>query len=309
MNYPGTSSAFVPAMENNNHTVHPWIQSQRTPQLGEQYVPSTIPSYVSYITLPSISFIQDRVVNYNHESKICGQQTNAGIFDGSCQLTIPIELLSQRTILEAPPGVKLKEIILLGPDQSSIELFLNSRDFFMTSAIHALERVPFLEKITFSLDFRDLLGILKTLARIPGMREVELTLPTASKPKPHSFDMQCIQQAFVNGLTYFRHLKRLTMPMEFVTALALSYLADLPNLESLSIKYSPPPRAPHYQQVLPAWSSYKNPAECPGYIFIAHLNFDPRGHFKQLLRLDLGAPLSESSNATLKTLFPKTHIC
>lgn len=308
MNYPGTFSAFVPAMETNNHTVHPWLQSQRTPQAGEQYLPTTIPSYESNINLPPTSYTQDRVVNYNYESKVCGQQTIAGIINGSCQLTVPLELLHQQSTLETPPTVELKEIVFLGPHQSSIEFFLNSKDVLITRAIYVLENLQSLKKITFSLDFTDLARILETLGKIPGMQEIELTLPTASKLKLNSMDMVDIQNAFVAGLKHFRHLKRLTMPMEIVTALLLSHLAKLPNLESLCIKYSPPPRSPHYQQQFPTWSSYRVPAECPGYIFIAHLKFDPRGHFGQLLRLDLGAPLSDTSYTTLRILFPKTHI-
>jgi hypothetical protein len=309
MNYPRTFSAFVPAMGNNNHMVHPWVQSQRTAQAEEQYLPTTIPSYVSNIKLPATSYTQDRVVNYNHESKVCGQQTIVGIINGSCQLTVPLELLKQQSTLEAPPTVELREIVFLGPHQSSIDFFLNSRDVLIKRAIYVLENLQSLKKITFSLDFTDLAEILKTLGKISGMQEIELTLPTASKLKLNSMDMVKIQDAFVAGLKHFRHLNRLTMPMELVTAFLLSHLAALPILESLSVKYSPPPRSPSYQQQFPAWSSYRVPAECPGYIFIAHLNFDPREHFGQLSRLDLGAPLSETSYTTLRILFPKTYIC
>lgn len=309
MNRPDNLPAFSPAMASNSQMIHPWVQSQQALQPGEQYLPSTIPSYVSNITLPSTSYIQDPAVNYSHESKVCSQQTNAGIINGSCQLTIPFELLTQQSTFEPPPRADLKEIVFLGPHQDSIEFFLNSRNVLMTRVIHVLERIPSLKKITFSLDFTDLTGILKTLAAIPSMQEIELTLPTASKLEFHSMDMVSIQRAFVAGLDHFRHLNRLTMPMEFVTALLLSYLAMLPNLEYLSVKYSPPPRPLHHQQLFPSWSSYKHPSECPGYVFIAHLKFDPRGYFRRLSRLDLGAPLSDTSYATLRTLFPKAHIC
>ena len=291
----------------DSHLIHPWLQSQRTPQSGEQYTPYTIPSYISDIALPSTSYTQDRVVNYNHESNFYGQQAFPGMVNGSCQLTIPFELLNQQ-ITMPPQRVGLKEIIFLGPLPGSIELFLSSRDAFIMRAIHLLEQVQSLKKITFSLDFADT-RILGTLAAIHGMQEIELTLPTASELKPHSMNMVGIHFAFITGLTVFRHLKRLTIPMEFVTALLLSYLANLPNLESLTVRYSPPPRPPHHQQQFPAWSSYTVPAECPGYVFLAHLKFDPRKHFKQLLRLDLGAPLSDASYTTLRSLFPKAHIC
>jgi hypothetical protein len=218
---------------------------------------------------------QDHVINYNHE------QTIAGTVDESYHLTIPHQM-------------------------------------HITRAIHYLEQVQYLEKITFSLDCTssDFTGILKTLAAIPGMQEIELTLP-ASELILHSMDMVWMQQvseAFIACLEVTgRHwrLKRLTIPMEFVTALLLSHLATLPNLQFLKINYSPPPRSPHHQQQrqqFPVWSSHTIPAECPGYVFLAHLKFDPREYFRELSVLDLGAPLSEVSYTTLRRLFPTTYI-
>lgn len=306
MDHSSTFPAFVPVMGSNDHTAHPWVLSQRTQQPGEQYLPSTAPAYVSHINHPSTSYTQTRVVDYNHESKVCGQQTNTGVRD---PLTISLERLDHHSTFAAASAAGLKEIIFLGPHHGSTQLFLESKDVFMTRVIHILRNARSLKKVTFPLDFTDLNGILATLATIPGMQEITLTLPTASKLGLHSIEMIAIQHSFIAGLGCFRHLNRLTMPMEFVTALLLSHLAKLPNLESLTIKYSPPPRPDHYQSPFPAWSSYRLPAECPGYIFIAHLNFDPRGYFRQLARLDLGAPLSDASYTTLKTLFPKTHIC
>jgi hypothetical protein len=218
--YPPSSLSLTTPLTMNhpgppvNHPIHSWFQSQQTSQSGEQYIPSTLPSYVSNITPPSTSYTQVPGVNYNYESKVCGQQTIAGMVNGSCQLTIPLELLIQQTTLEleALPRVGLKEIILLGPHPNSIEFFLNSRNVFITRAIHLLEHVQTLKKITFSLDFTDLARILETLAAIPGMQEIELTLPTASKLEPHSMDMVYIQHAFITGLKVFRHLKWLTIP-------------------------------------------------------------------------------------------------
>lgn len=296
MNHPGPP---------DSHPIYPWLQSQRMPQSEEQYIPSTTPSYISNVALPSPSYTQDRVVDYNHESNFYGQQTIPGMVNNSYQLIIPLELLDQQT---TPPRTGLKEIIFLGPHPSSVEFFLSSRDAFISRAIHLLAHVQFLNKITFSLDFMDI-RILETLAAVFGMQEIELTLPTAFELKRHSMHMVNSQDVFIFGLTAFRHLKRLTMPMEFVTTLLLSHLANLPNLESLTIKYSPPSRPPHHQQQFPGWSSYTVPAECPGYVFLAHLKFDPRGHFRQLSRLDLSAPLSDASYTTLRKLFPKTHIC
>ena len=304
MNHSGT---FPAAAGNSNHRVHPWVQSQRTQRPEEQYVPSRIPSYVSHINLPSTSYTQTRTITYSHQSKVCGQQTDDGVIDGSCQMTIPLELLDQQTTLAVPPSVSLKEIVFLGPPPSSAQFLYD----ITTRAIHALENVQSLEKITFSLDFKDLARILQTLAAIPNMEEIVLTLPTASKLEPYSVEMLHIQNSFLAGLGHFRHLNRLTIPTEFVTSLLLSHLANLPNLESLTVNYSPPPRSPasDYQNPFPAWSSYRASTRCPGDIFIAHLNFDPRGHFRKLLRLDLGGPLSDTSYTTLRTLFPYTHIC
>jgi hypothetical protein len=196
-----------------------------------------------------------------------------------------------------------------------MDFFLSSRDMLNARVIHFLEHVRYLEKITLSLDFTDLTGILKTLAKIRGMQEIELTLPT-SNLEPHSMDMVHMQHAFIYGLNAFTHLKHLTIPMEFVTALSLSYLAISPNLTSLTVKYTPPPRSPHHQhQQFPTWSSHTIPAECPGYVFLAHLKFDPEGYFRQLKQLDLRtpsdlrAPLSDASYTTLRKLFPVTYIC
>jgi hypothetical protein len=272
-----------------NHPISPWFQSQQTPQFVEQYIPgpSTSP-YVSDITLPSTSYTQDRVVNYNYESRVCEQQTIAGMVNpsGSCQLhiTIPFdsEPVNQQMTLDALSRVGLKEIIFLGPRPSAM---------------------------TFSFNFTDLTRILETLAAIPGMHEIELTLPTASeasKLNPESMEMVYIQQAFIRGLQVFRHLKRLTIPMEIVTPFLLSYLA-ISNLESLTVKCPPPPRSPHHHRQFPVWSSHT--AVCPGNVFLARLSFDPRGYFRQLSRIDLGAPLSDASYTTLRTLFPKAHIC
>ena len=294
MNFYPPSSLFPPTPLTMNHPgppvshpIHPWSQSQQTPQ-SEEYIPSTLP------------YTQDRVVNYNHESKVYGQQSIA---------TIPFELLNQQTTFEALPR-GLKEIIFLGPRPSSIEYFRKSRhDMFTARVIRLLEHVQLLEKITFSLDFTDLTRILETLATIPGMEEIELTLPTASKIELLSMNMVDIQNTFIAGLEVFCDLKRLTIPMEFVTTLLLSNLAVLPKLESLTVKYSPPPRQPnHHHHQFPAWGSHTIPADCPGYVFIAHLKFDPRGYFRQLLQLDLGAPLSDASFTILRTLFPKTYI-
>ena len=228
------------------HPIHPLFQSQQTQQSTDQYIPSTFPSYVSNSlnTLPSTSYTHDRVVDYNHEPKVCGQKTIA-------------------------------------------------------------------KKITVDFkDARDLTRILENLAAI-DMRDIELTLPTPSKLELLSMNMVYLQGAFIHGLKVFGHLNRLTIPMEFVTPLLLSHLAKLSNLESLTIRYSPPPRSPHHNEQFSVWSSYTGPAECPGYVFLGHLNFDPRleGHFGQLLRLDLGAPLSDAAYTTLKILFPNAHIC
>ena len=296
-----------------NHPIHPspWFQSQQTAQSTEQYIPSTMPSYASN-TLPSTSYTQDSVFNYNHEFEICEQQTIADILgpvvNDSRQLTIPLELLNQQTTFETLPwGRELEEIIFLGPDTSSIDFFLNMHTV-TRAAIHLLKHVRSLKKITFSLDFTDLTMILKTLAVIPDMQEIELTLPTASKIKYLSMEMVYLQNAFIDGLKFFQGLKRLTIPIEFVTSLLLSHLAVLSDLKSLTVKSSPPPS--HHHQ-FPACSSYAVPAdlECPGSVFLAHLNFDPRGYFRQLSRLDLGAPLSDAMYTKLRTLFPQAYIC
>jgi hypothetical protein len=305
-----------------NHPTHPWFQSQQTPQFDEQYTPFTLlPSYASNTTqaFPSTSYTQDRAADYNDESRV-GQQTIArtSTMANGGQITIPLELLNPQSTLQALPRTGVKEIIFLGPSQtrSSIDYFLNSRTVLTTRAIHLLKHLHYLEKVTFSLDFIDLTRILGTLAVIPGMQEIELTLPTASKLSSTSMDMANTQRAFIEGLNIFRHLKRLTIPMEFVTTLLLSHLAILSNLESLTVRYSPQTTRPssHQQQQqqiqqwqFPVWSSYT--ADCPGYVFLPHLRFDPRGYFRQLSRLDLGAPLSDASYTILKTLFPKTHIC
>ena len=304
-----------------NHPIHLWFQSQQTPQSTEQYIPSTLPSsgYVSnnLNTLPSTSYTHDRVVNYNQKPEVSERQTIAGIggvVNDSRHLTIPLELLNQQTTFEALPrvGLELEEIIFLGPN---IDFFLpvNARDMPIIdtrAAIHFLKQVRSLKKITFSLDFTDLTRILKTLAAIPDMQDIELTLPTASELELLSMNMVHLQGAFIDGLKVFRHLKRLTIPMEFVTPLLLSHLAILSNLESLTVTNSLPSRPPHHtRQSLVSWSSHTVPAECPGYAFLAHLNFDPRGCFRQLSRLDLGAPLSDAAYKTLRTLFPKAYIC
>ena len=230
------------------HPIHPWFQSQQTPQSTDQYIPSTLPSYYvstgnNLNTLPSLH-THDRVVDYNYEPRVCAKQTIA-------------------------------------------------------------------KKITLNFkDARDLTRILWTLAAI-DMQDIGLTLPTAPELEFFSMNMVYLQDAFIHGLKVFGHLKRLTIPMEFVTPLLLSHLAKLSNLESLTIRYSPLPRSPHHHQQFSVWSSYTDPAECPGYVFLGHLNFDPRleGRFGQLLRLDLGAPLSEAAYTTLKILFPNAHIC
>ena len=302
-----------------NHPIHPWFQSQQTPQSTEQYIPSTLPSHASnnLNTLRSTSYTHDRVANHNHEPEVCDQQTIAGmpVVNDGHQLTIPFKLLNQQTTFEALPrvGLELEEIIFLGPNPSSIDFSLNARNMPIIdtrAAIHVLKHVRSLKKITFSLDFTDLSRILKTLAAIPDMQDIELTLPTASKLELLSMNMIYLQDAFIDGLKFFHKLKRLTIPMEFVTPLLLSHLAVLSKLESLTVKSSPPPRSPHhYHHQFPAWSSYTVPAECPGHVFLARLNFDLRGRFKQLLRLDLGAPLSDGAYTTLRTLFPKAYIC
>ena len=231
-----------------NHPIHAWFRSQQTLQSTDQYIPSTLPSYYAsndLNTLPSTSYTHDRVVNYNREPKVCGQQAIS-------------------------------------------------------------------KKITLDFrDERDLTRILETLATIPDMQDIELTLPAASKLELFSMNMVYLQDAFIDGLKVFGHLKRLTIPMEFVTSLLLSHLAKLSNLETLTIIYSPPPRSPHHHQQFPVWNPYTDPAECPGYVFLGHLNFDPRleGRFGQLLRLDLGAPLSDAAYTRLKILFPNAHIC
>ena len=313
---PSSSSLTTPLTMNNsgppvNTPIHSWFQSQQTPQSGDQYIPSTtLPSNVSNITFPSTSYTtQDRVADYNYESNVYGeQQTTPGMVSGSRQLTIHLELLNQQTTLDALSRVGLEELIFLGPHPSSIQFFLNSRDVVITRFIHLLEHVHSLKKITFSLDFKELNRILETLAEIPGMEEIELTLPTASALQLVSMNMVDIQDAFIAGLKAFWHVKRLTIPMEIVTALLLSYLAVLSNLESLTIRYPlPPPPPPPSQHQFPIWSSYT--PDCPGSVFLSHLNFDPRGRFRQLLRLDLSAPLSDASYTTLRSLFPKTHIC
>ena len=228
-----------------NHPIHAWLRSQQTLQSTDQYIPSTLPSYYAsndLNTLPSTSYTHDRVVNYNREPKVCGQQAIS-------------------------------------------------------------------KKITLDFrDERDLTRILETLATIPDMQDIELTLPAASKLELFSMNMVYLQDAFIDGLKVFGHLKRLTIPMEFITPLLLSHLAILSNLESLTVKYSPP-RSPHRHQQFPVWSSYTDPAECPGYVFLTRLNFDPRGCFRQLLRLDLGTPLSDAAYTTLRRLFPNVHIC
>lgn len=272
MNHPGPVSSPNP----------PWSQSQTFPS---SYDP----------TMPPIPSTQ---VNY----------------PGMVNLTIPLEYLNQPTTLERLPRENLKEIIFLGPHSNSIDFFLNSRDVLITRAIHYLNHVHYLEKTTFPFDFPFLTIILETLAAIPGMQEIELTLPAFNLER-HSFDMVNYQNAFIRGLKSFSHLTRLTIPMEFVTTLLLSHLAILPNLNSLTVKYSPPPPSPHHQQQqqqFPEWSSYTIPSECPGYIFLAHLQFDPRGFFRNLTRLELLAPsgLSDASYTILRRVFPpETYIC
>ena len=304
-----------------NRPIHPWFPSQQTPQPTEQYIPSTMPSYAcasnNLNTLPSTSYTHDRVVDYNREPEVCEQQTIAGIpVVNDRQLTIPLELLNhwkQTTFKTLPWGLELEEIIFLGPDTSSIDLSLNARDIPIIdtrAAIHLLKRVRSLKKTTFSLDFTDLTRILKTLAAIPDMQDIELTLPTASELELLSRKMVYLQDAFIEGLKFFRGLKRLTIPMEFVTPLLLSHLAVLSDLESLTVKRSLLPRSPHNHHQFPAWSSHTVPAKCPGCVFLALLNFDlpVRGRFERLLRLDLGAPLSDDAYTTLRTWFPKAYI-
>ena len=305
MNYPGPF----------NHAFYP-------PHYEEPHIPST-PSYhdVSDFTpSPGPSYTHNHAVDYGHE------QTIPGMDNGS--LTISLELLEQQTTLERfkRSRLKLEEITFLGPHSDSIEFFLNSRPMLNARVIHLLEHVRYLKKITLSLDFTDLSSILETLGQIRGMEEVELTLPTSFHLELHSMDMVQMQHAFIHGLKSFTNIQLITIPMEFVTTLLLSYLAILPSLNSLTVKYTPPPRSPSHhhhqqqqqQQQFPGWSSHTIPAECPGYIFLAHLKFDPRGYFKQLKRLDLRAPLSRAdlraplsdvSYTTLRKLFPDTYIC
>lgn len=318
MDQPGTYPTFVPAMGIDNHTVHPWVQAQQVQRPGEyiqrpeeQGLPSMIPSYVSQINTPSASYTQNRVVNYNYEAIVCEQRTGFGSINSSCQLTIPIELLDEEFIQhQALPAVGLKEIVFLGPHPNWAQYFLHSRDVFIMRAIHVLEIVQSLKKVTFSLDLMThLRGILETLAAISDMEEIVLTLPTAFRLQRDSIEMVNAQNAFVDGLKSFGRLNRLTIPMELLTAFLLSFLAELPCLESLTVNSSPP-SGPSHQHPFPVWSSYRDQEECPGHIFLNYLNaVDPRNHFKQLSRLELGAQLSDSSYATLKVLFPKAHIC
>lgn len=287
---PPTMNHSSPPIDDPTHS---WFQSQQTPYTGEQCIPSTLLSYGPNFTLPSTSHTQDHVVNYT-----------VMVND---QRTIPFEYLEQQTTLERFSTVGLKEVIFLRPPPNLLDFFRDNREVLITRVIHFLERAQSLEKITFPLDFTDCTRILKTLGAIGSMQEIEL-LP-ASRIEPYSMDMVFLQNSFIRGLSKFWNLKRLTIPMEFVTALLLSYLALLPSLETLTVKYSPPPRPLYHNQRFPEWSSYRNPAECPGYVFLAHLNFHPRGYFGQLSRLDLRTPLSDVSYTTLRTLFPRTHIC
>ena len=326
---PSSLSAVLPPIMNYqgpvNHPIydHPYLQAHQASHYGEQHIPSTTPSYHdSSDFTPSPPYSHDHVDNYhdNHEQTIPGND--------SYQLTISLELLEQRTTFErlARAGPELEEIVFLGPRPDSLEFFLNSRPLLNARLIHLLEHIRYLKKVTLSLDFTDLTSIFETLGKIYGMNELELILPTSNLER-HSMDMVHMQRAFIYGLNSFTNLKRLTIPMEFITTLLLSYLAILPNLNSLTVKYTPPPRSPpqHHQQQqqqqqqqFPGWSSHTIPAECPGYVFLAHLKFDPRGYFKQLKRLDLRAPLSRSdlrgplsdvSYTSLRTLFPDTYIC
>lgn len=314
MNFYHSSSSpspTTPPMMNHsnppNHPIYPCFQLQQTTHYEEQYLPSTSrsTSYVSNPTHPSTPYTQDHVVNYNHEQTIGSMVNDRG------QLSIPFERLNQQTNLESLATMDLKEIIFLGPQPNSMVFFQNSRDMVITRVILYLECVRSVEKITFPLDFApDLTRILETLAGVHGVQEIELILPAFTLER-HSMDMIYMQHAFIRGLDVFNpsRLKRLTIPMEFVSALLLSYLAILPNLEYLTVNYSPPPRTPHHQQQFPVWSSHTIPSECPGYVFLAHLKFDPRRYFfKKLLRLDLRAPISDASYTTLRTLFPKTYI-
>lgn len=170
------------------------------------------------------------------------------------------------------------------------------------------------DQLTIPLELRILQQtIFEILPRMRRLKEIELTLPALPLDR-HSMDMVHMQHAFINGLNTFTNLKRLTIPMEFVTTLLLSYLAILPNLQSLTVKYYPPPRPPHdhhHHQQFPAWSTDTIPAECPGYVFLAHMKFDPRGYFRKLESLNLRAPagLSDVSYTALRKLFPKTYIC
>jgi hypothetical protein len=81
------------------------------------------PSYVSNTSLPSTSYTQDRVVIYDYESNVCEQQTIAGIVNGSCQLTIPLQLLDEQMTLEGLARVALEKIIFLGPKRIRKPIF------------------------------------------------------------------------------------------------------------------------------------------------------------------------------------------
>ena len=93
-----------------NHPIYSCLQSQQASHSGEQYIPSTLPSFhdVSNFTLPSPSNTHHHVVDYNHE------QTIAGIVNDGHQLRISLE---QQMTLERLPGsgLELKGITFLAP--------------------------------------------------------------------------------------------------------------------------------------------------------------------------------------------------
>lgn len=301
MNYSGSGNhhALVPAMDIN----HPWIQERQVPRHGEQQIPSQVLTYLTQLNLLTSSQTQTRVVNHNYESIKHEHRTYDGVVvSRACLLTIPIELLDGSAL----PTRDLKEIVFLGPHPTWSQIFLNLRDDRVMRAIHFLGNVEYLEKMTFSLDLSPISGILEALAAIPGLEEIVLT-PTTARALTIQ-EMPEIQRAVIYSLQQqLNNIKRLTFPMDFITPLLLSHLANLPCLESLTVKYCPPPP----QHPFPAWSSYQDPEHSPGHIFRSHLNFDPRGRglFKKLVHLELGVSSSDISYSALKKFFPNAHVC
>ena len=275
--------------------------------VGQQYPPSTNPSYPSDMNFQSGSYIQ----NHGGQPRVYGQKTGIGFMTGDGELTIPLnhlyDHLYNQSTLGAPPAT-LKEIIFLGPPSSPdwIQHFKGTEASLMTNALHILENVGSLQKITFSLDFTNFTEVLKRLARIDNMEEIVLTFPTVCSLEPYSISV--ILRTFVEGLKHFRQLKRLTIPMELLSSLLLSYLAPLPNFQALTIKHSSPFSCP---SPFPPWSTYRDPTVCPGSIFLHYLqDYDRwRGCFQQLSYLDLGGPITPASYEMLSAWFPDTHIC